>query len=629
MAWSHTYLAAVEAIRWFVLALLLWLGLNTLTRDKLPMLSWCIHGGAVAASFWAALQFWLDLHLFPQGPNPASTFVNRNFFAEYAVCALPFSVYALTSLRASRWLASAALSVALIVVGVMMTGTRSAMLAMAMLVPVLTLILVRYRHQLAFGNWRPRHKILVGLVLMASVLGMGSVPSGNPKIINEKTGTTALQRSLVRATSMGEEKEYIDGSFSMRTSMWKSTARMMMANPLAGVGAGAWEVQIPLYQRAGEYKEADYYAHNEFLQLLSEYGLVVGGLFLAVLFAYLLFSAGKTWYLRDQALEEAPLRAITLASLLALMMVSSAGFPWRLASTGVLFALCLAILAASDARLGIRDAFFGFPLRWRPWFSRAALTLLICCTVSAGYITQQAAEAERKIVSAIRITTNVPGARASDSQLLASQTAQMLREVREGIAINPHYRKLTAMVADTLALSGDWANALWIWESVAASRPHVAVIWLNIAGAHNRLGHYDQAQVALERAKKLESDIPGLLALEIDLISRTGHDAQATQMVIDHLDRGGYDFELVLVAYVLGLRTHNWHLAIRALELRNQGWPEISADAFFRMGSIYADPAVADDAKALAAFQAGLQAVPADQKDNFRKQVPEGYRTRL
>src|ERR1035437_10957794 len=29
MAWSHPYLAGVEAIRWFILSLLLWLGLNT------------------------------------------------------------------------------------------------------------------------------------------------------------------------------------------------------------------------------------------------------------------------------------------------------------------------------------------------------------------------------------------------------------------------------------------------------------------------------------------------------------------------------------------------------------------------------------------------------------------------
>lgn len=38
MAWSHTYLAAVEAVRWFVFFVLLWVGLNSLTRERLPLL---------------------------------------------------------------------------------------------------------------------------------------------------------------------------------------------------------------------------------------------------------------------------------------------------------------------------------------------------------------------------------------------------------------------------------------------------------------------------------------------------------------------------------------------------------------------------------------------------------------
>ena len=63
MVWSHTYLAGVEAIRWFIFSLLLWLGLNTFTREKSPSLFWGIHVGAVVASLWTALQFWIDCRL--------------------------------------------------------------------------------------------------------------------------------------------------------------------------------------------------------------------------------------------------------------------------------------------------------------------------------------------------------------------------------------------------------------------------------------------------------------------------------------------------------------------------------------------------------------------------------------
>ena len=70
MAWSHTYLGGVEAVRWFIFALLLWLGANNLSRDNLSMLAWGIHAGAVVASLWAALQFWVDFRFFPAGPAP-------------------------------------------------------------------------------------------------------------------------------------------------------------------------------------------------------------------------------------------------------------------------------------------------------------------------------------------------------------------------------------------------------------------------------------------------------------------------------------------------------------------------------------------------------------------------------
>lgn len=630
MAWSHTYLAGVEAVRWFVLSLAVWLGLNTLSRRQHVMtLAWGIHVGAVAASIWIALQFWLDFNLFPQAAAPASTFYNRNFFAEYAVCALPFSVFVLTRLRATLWLPWVSLSVALIVVAILMTGTRSALIAMVILGPVFALILIKHRRLFAFSGWNLPTKALVSVIMAAGVLGMGSVPSGNAKILADNTGITALQRSFARAASLGDRTEYSERSFSIRTIMWRATARMMMANPLMGVGAGAWEVQIPLYQPPGKSMEVDYYAHNEFLQLLSEYGVVVGGLFLAVLLAYLLLAAGKTWHLQGQDLEEAPLRALTLASLLALMIVSSAGFAWRLASTGALLGLGLGILAASDARLGIRDTFFAAPLRWRPAFSRAMLALLFGCAVLAAYLTQQAIEAERKIVGAVKLALQAARLRPSDPQLSAVQTAQSLQDIREGIAINPHYRRLTPMVANTLASGGDWSNALWIWESVAASRPNVAIIWFKIAQAYAHLGQNDRAMASLVRAQELEADVPGLRALEVFLLSRTGHEEQAVDMLTDYFNHGWYDYDMVQVGYAVGLKSGNWRLAIRSLELRKQTWPEQAADAFVLMGKIYAAPEVGDDVKALAAFRSALQTAPAGQKEAFRKQVPQNYQERL
>ena len=144
-----------------------------------------------------------------------------------------------------------------------------------------------------------------------------------------------------------------------------------------------------------------------------------------------------------------------------------------------------------------------------------------------------------------------------------------------------------------------------------------------------QLGQNERAVDALNHARQLDPDAPGLRALEIILLSRTGQEVQARQKLSDYYDQDRYDYALVQAGYELGLKTQNWQLAIRSLELRKQTWPEQAADAYLHLGIIYATPKVNDDANALAAFRAGLRVVPLAQKNKYLSQVPERYRVQL
>jgi hypothetical protein len=410
--------------------------------------------------------------------------------------------------------------------------------------------------------------------------------------------------------------------------MWKATARMMMAHPWTGVGAGAWEVQIPLYQRSDVGMEVDYYAHNEYLQLLSEYGLVTGGLFLAVLFAYLLVSAGKTWRLLGNELVDAPLRALTLASLLALLIVSGAGFPLRLASSGALFALSLAILAASDTGLGTTKHWVAaVPIKRLS--INLILAVLIGCTLLTAYITHRAIEAERRIVSAIHLGFGLTQPLPPSGAAYETQKKLLLQYIREGVALNSHYRKLTPSVASLLVAMDDWSNAVWVWESVIASRPNIAEIWSLLARGYTQLGQYERALVALHQWQRVHPDAPGSRALEVALLNQMGHEGQATKLLLTAYDKGTYDFALVQTGYAMGLKTHNWPVAIRSLQLRSQAWPAYAVDGYFRLGLLYSNPEVNEAAKALEAFRAGLAMIPSEERAGFISQVPEPYRMKL
>lgn len=626
MVWSHTYLAGVEAIRWFIFTLIVWLGLNTLDRERMPLLAWGIHTGAFVASLWTALQFWTDMAFFPQGPNPASTFVNRNFFAEFLVCTLPFSVWLLVRARNSATVALLAFSLGFNLVAMFMTGTRSALLALLALAVVTPVILWRFRGPLAFKGWDSGTRILAAGVLLISVLGLGLISTGNPKLIEENRlegrGLNALERSFARAKSMTQTEEYTERSFSVRWVMWKATGRIIQQRPLSGVGAGAWEVDIPLYQDEGSQLETDYYVHNEILQLLAEYGLV-GWIFLLVLVAYLLRAAWRTWWLKgsDQQ-EEGLLRGVTLAGLLAFLIVSNAGFPWRMASTGALFALFLAILAASDARLAQRGWTAATRLPWKPVFSQVAAVTAMGCLALASFITQQAAACESLIVRATKVALLVSQSGDYNNPKWIPQREEMLRLIEEGIAINPHYRKITPMVADELAKWGDWKNAVWIWESVLGSRPYVAAIMTNVARGYAQLGEPDKAMAMLERAKKIQRNAPSVRSLEVILLSRNGNEPKALAIAREDINAGKYDYDMVNTGFVLAMRAQDWDLAIKAIELRSKGWPATQADGDAKIGNAWIGKG--NVAKAMEYFRAAMAATPPEQRQNMLNGIPQG-----
>jgi tetratricopeptide (TPR) repeat protein len=330
---------------------------------------------------------------------------------------------------------------------------------------------------------------------------LGSLPTHDLKIAADKRGDTAFERAFHRGASVATS----DPSLAMRVDLWGETARMIAAHPLAGVGAGAWENETTV--------EEDFQAHNEFLQLVAEYG-IAGWVFIAGLFAWLCRAAAATWRMRHGPdTQEAAWRTVLLASVGALLIVSNAGFPWRLASTGALFALCLGALAASDLRIegaSRRRSELGLPAA----LSRVACIAAGAALALAAYVTGQAVSAERHLARATHIALAIGASANPNDPVHDSAKAEMLHELAEGIAINRHYRRLTPIAADAMARWGDWKDAIWVWESVLSSRPNSAAILCNVARGYVALGRPERALPYVERAKRIQPDAPAVRAVD-------------------------------------------------------------------------------------------------------------------
>lgn len=629
MAWSHAYLAGVEAIRWFLFSVILFLGMNTFTPMRATHLAWGIHLGAVIASLWTALQFWANFDFFPQGPNPASTFVNRNFFGEFIVCTFPFSVLLLTRVKDKTSVFFLTFALGFNIVALMMTGTRSALTGLLLLTVLLPLIVFLFRKEIKSKNWRIAHWLGLILILAGTIGILGSIENNNPQIAPWSEHANAIDRALVRTLSIAKPSEYKVGSFSIRAAMWKTTGRMIEENPMIGVGAGAWEVQAPIYQDAKNSLETDYYAHNEMWQLLAEYG-IVGWIFLLGLLSYLAWAAYRTWVNQsEQGQREAPLRALTLTSLLMLFLVSNAGFPWRMATTGALFALSLSILAASDIRLSTDRSLLVRAARWKPRFSDGALLLVTLCSFLAVYISHQAIECESKIVRAVKLAMAITQSGSANDPGFNNKKEEMLNLLKDGIAINPHYRKLTPIVADSLASWGDWSNAVWVWESVLESRPYVFPLLANITRGQMQIGNLAQASKFLERAKAMQPDSPTIGTLEVMLMSRIGKSPEAVLRAKELLRSNVTDPDLLRTAYYLGMRNNDPALAIQALELRIKTWPKQAVDGWMKLGQIYDAPEAKDQNKAIQSYQSAMDAASREQKSAVLAMIPQIYHPKI
>lgn len=629
MVWSHTYLGGVEAIRWYLFSLIFFVGLNTLTLTRVTCLAWGIHLGAMMAALWAAAQFWLDVEIFGQIAAPASTFLNRNFFAEFLVCTLPFSIFLVSRFRNKIVVFFLVFSLGFNVVALWMTGTRSALVGFLLLLLLVPVIVGRYREQFALSTWGAGYRVALVLVFFSSIAGLGSIDTTSPRLIAESGPSDAIDRALRRAVSITESTEYTHGSMSVRAAMWKSTGKMIMANPLAGVGAGAWEVQVPLYQEAGSQYEIDYFAHNELLQLVAEYGLVAW-LFLICLLSYLLWSAYKTWGNRSaDGQREGLLRTLMLATLLVLLAVSNAGFPWRLATTGALFALSLAVLAASDIRARDPAACLLRRVDLRSGVFRMALWVTVICTVLAVYIGQQAIESEVKLLRAYKLANEISQSSARNDPRWDDSKNNVERMARESISINPHNRKISGHVAAKFAFWGDWKNALWIWESIHASRPNIVAISANVSRAHFELGDLNQSLVYLQRAAAIQPTAPAVRSMQARLAIAQGSYPQAAQAIRAHLETNGVDDDFLRLAYTLGARTRDWSLAITALNSHIDKFPNESYVAWLMLGQIYSSSDVGNETLALESYSSALTAAPDDAKNALLPRIPSMYRKML
>jgi O-antigen ligase len=241
----------------------------------------------------------------------------------------------------------------------------------------------------------------------------------------------------------------------------------------------------------------------------------------------------------------------------------------------------------------------------------------------------QAIRAEWTTVSGIHRLNHALKLRNTDPAATRRLQDEGIALVQEGMALNPHYRKLLAIPAEQLASLGDWAATADVLQLIADSRPHIANVWSNLVLARIELKQADPAQTALHELTRLQPDTARVRSMELLLLSRTGHEAEAAQKARDYFAHGVVDFDATLLAYSVGIKLQQWDLVEQALRLRADHWPETAVDSYYRLGQAYAQAGKGFEERALAAFREGRNHLPPGELGNYLRQLPTAYRVQM
>lgn len=274
--------------------------------------------------------------------SPFGPFANHNHFAGYMemLAPLPFAMVITRAAKRDARLYHL-FAATMMTVAAVASLSRGGMISLAAELVFLALMSIR-RDEPA----RSLQSAAFVALIIASI-SAGIYWTGPERVLNRVTRTNLVS-----------EDPKAETFFASRGWIWRDTLAMISANPIAGVGFGAYETAYPLYSKADVMDSAGMSyavdrAHNDYLQTLADCG-IIGGVLIAWFIVQLFRAVARGAKSRDPLL-----RAFALgggAGLFGLLTHSLFDFNLQLPSNALLFLLLAAIVShiGAVARAGVQ-----------------------------------------------------------------------------------------------------------------------------------------------------------------------------------------------------------------------------------------------------------------------------------
>ncbi len=429
---------------------------------------------------------------------------HKNQFAISLFLLMPFAIYGIFIFR-KTWLYLSILALVIIMVNIVLLQTRSVWVATVIFIFTSAILMFLKKHD----NSEPAKRAWFRNPFVIALSSFALIAVVVFFMQTEQTrGVFAYKISSLLSVDSHDNQG--------RLEIWGSTCQMISEQPITGVGAGNWKIEIPVYiaENHGQSFKNWNQPHNDFLWVLSEKGLPGILAYLAIfilIFLYgfkLLRSAGTKQHFIFYLL--------IISALVGYLALAFVSFPYDRVNHQVVLMILFATLIADRYKSQkkttqpLRKIFLpatgavaillivSLVYNFQAWNARKNIRLVYAAIDSnnPNAVVKYATDAINPWLTLDEQTSPIYKHRGTAFSMLSRQ-ADALKDLQKALEFHPNHVNTLVNIATIYAREKQYKQAIEYFEQAMALFPKNQPTIKSLARVYYDIGEYEMAYATI------------------------------------------------------------------------------------------------------------------------------------